>query len=677
MESKLPTVAGYLCLGFSMLVLLAWHMRRAREMSVSSALAHIAPLLALVVAVGFLWLSSPSLGLATIACAGLSALAASFDIDGVRSRPRWSAAALLFLVFCLATTLAWWRRKGALFEVSTVELFLVQVALIAGTIVLAWQHQAANASRRPWWLVQAAFIGGAVIVLFSTSLSQQPWMLWLGWHHWGAYIGPVELARAGVRLFHDVPVQYGPGPTATLALACGSSCWLGMYWVVGLTSLLYATIMLCLAMRICGGRQTRAQMAIIGVAMFLSLFVWTAYPPNLGSPALTPSVSGLRFLPLALLMGLLIPTETKWRAARPSEAIHAVWILGVLWSPESAFQTTVVWWPYYVWACCLRTDERGIWRAFSLANARLVAWLAGGCLAFLLAYRVGYGVFPTVDAYFAYVLYPPGPLPIDPFGAVWFFGAIVLAGMAGLHGLLRRAPDTHATHAMVVLLLAAYGVASYFLGRSHDNNLLNISVFFVLLLLALRELRHAVLLRVAASGLLAALVAYPVLAGWQTWDDVAKHGNAPAFEPERLAASFSYMQEVGGSANQTVAGANAPGALAKDAADGMRALWQQFHEPVTVIDTALNVEHSPAGAPWSAYHGPENVAYLPSPWRRQFLSLVADRLGRPGWLLVRHDMDASTWLGDYDAVYQRDRQIEFGTYYAIRYVPRARSATKP
>jgi hypothetical protein len=37
---------------------------------------------------------------------------------------------------------------------------------------------------------------------------------------------------------------------------------------------------------------------------------------------------------------------------------------------------------------------------------------------------------------------------------------------------------------------------------------------------------------------------------------------------------------------------------------------------------------------------------------------------------VKRDYDAVGWIADYDAVYQRDRVIDFGTYYAIRYMPR-------
>jgi hypothetical protein len=109
----------------------------------------------------------------------------------------------------------------------------------------------------------------------------------------------------------------------------------------------------------------------------------------------------------------------------------------------------------------------------------------------------------------------------------------------------------------------------------------------------------------------------------------------------------------------------------------MRAIEESFHEPVTVIDPALNLEGSHLGRPWSAYNGPENYAYLPSSLRRIFLARVAQRLGQPGWLLVRRDYDSAAWLSDYDEVYRRDRTLDFGTYYGIRYVPRDETSKAP
>jgi hypothetical protein len=677
MVSKLPTIAGYLCVGLMIVSALAWHWRREGGSPLPKFHRRVVAVGALLVAMTFLLGSSPFPGLFAVACAFGSAFVAAWSAREAPYRIDWPAVAVLFLAFCLAMTLAWWRRKGPVVDISILEVMALQVPLIGATFALIGKGEGGYDNRFTWRAMQVTFFLVAVVVLFSTGLQDQPWMRWLSWHHWGAYIGPAQLARSGVRLLYDVPLQYGLGPTLTLALTCGTDCWRGMYFVVGVSSLLYAMIMLCIASRICGVGQSRFQIVLVGLLTFAALFVWTAYPPMLGSPVQTPSVSGLRFLPLALLMWVLIRNPEMQAVAKPPEAVHALWIFGILWSPESAFQVSVVWWPYYVWACCLRAGPAQLRRALILANVRLLSWLIGACIIFFLVYRVAYGVTPTFEGYFAYLLYPPGPLPIDPFGAVWFFGFVILAGIVGLHGQLTREPESPATHTLVVLLLSTYGVAAYFLGRSHDNNLLNISAFFVLLLLALRASGHPQLLRVAACGLLAALLAYPMLAGFTAWSDVASRGGVFRFRPHSVTSAFSYMDPRGGVANQSVGGPSVSDASSRDAATGMRTIEEQFHEPVTVIDPALNLEASSSGRPWSAYHGPENYAYFPAHLRRKFLANVAARLDTPGWLLVRRDYDGAAWLSDYDEVYRRDRTLDFGTYYAARYVPRGRAPQSP
>jgi hypothetical protein len=309
------------------------------------------------------------------------------------------------------------------------------------------------------------------------------------------------------------------------------------------------------------------------------------------------------------------------------------------------------------------------------ALVRLLICLLAGSAVFLMAYRLVYGVFPTLHGYLAYMLYPPGPLPIATFGAIWFFGPIILLGLAGVHGRMRVSGETWRAHNAVVMLLAAYAVISYYLGRSHDNNLLNISVFFVLLLLALRELGMSLPYRRAACGLLAALLAYPLLAGWGTWSSLAKGGELARFRPGEVIVGFSYAHPKGVSAIGSAGGPGASTQPALDAARGMKTISARFNEPVTVLDPALSLEGSAAGRPWSAFHGPENYAYLPAPLRREFLAAVARRLNAAGWLLIRKDYEASSWLDDYDAIYTRDQTMDFGTYYAIRYVPRAAAAT--
>jgi hypothetical protein len=112
-------------------------------------------------------------------------------------------------------------------------------------------------------------------------------------HHWGAYIGPSETFLSGARVLYDIPAQYGLGPTLLIASACKENCWVGMYWIAALTSIIYVFIVLGAACIL--GRTSFNSWAyglILLAASAAGLF-WTSYPPLLGAPLSFPSTGGL------------------------------------------------------------------------------------------------------------------------------------------------------------------------------------------------------------------------------------------------------------------------------------------------------------------------------------------------------------------------------------------------
>ncbi|ULU25933.1 hypothetical protein DYST_02871 [Dyella terrae] len=421
MQDKLLTVVVYLAIGAYIVFLLAKNLWGGDATSKPLRFRWYA--VAGIVAVSiFIVFSSPSSSWLAVALAGVSALACTVNPAGRERRVDWASAGVLAAVFCVAASLAWWRRTGPVIDISWREQLIVSLLLVVGTRWFLRKGDGEDGGRLAWSLVLAVMALAAIVSLFSTGLYENAWMRWLSWHHWGAYIGPAQLALLGVPVLHDIPVQYGVGPTALVALACGRNCWHGMYFLAGGLNLLYCVLLALAGFCIAGVRRVSGQMVLIALSVLLSVIVWTAYPANLGSPMLTPSVVGLRFLPLALLVFALVRRMDAPQGTVPAPVLHVLWLLGVLWSPESAFQTTLVWWPFHVWmSTCTGGADGSRLRRFLLANVRLCAWLAAGVLIFLLAYWSIYGVLPRLDVYLAYVEHPPGVIPVKPFGAVWFF----------------------------------------------------------------------------------------------------------------------------------------------------------------------------------------------------------------------------------------------------------------
>ena len=110
-----------------------------------------------------------------------------------------------------------------------------------------------------------------------------------------------------------------------------------------------------------------------------------------------------------------------------------------------------------------------------------------------------------------------------------------------------------------------------------------------------------------------------------------------------------------------------------DPADAARAanyIEGSFSEPLTILDFTWDLRVTDDGAVWSAVQGPENFAYVPSARRQEFLVSTAKRLGRTGWLVVDRKFPADEWLKDFQSAYRMERTMDFGSYYAVRFVPK-------
>jgi hypothetical protein len=616
------------------------------------------------------FLSIPN-GMAFVGACIFLALLASFRTSGSVRIPIVLAA---FAGLLVSATLPWWRRiEGFLPVMSWNELALF-ILITGGALYLLTISREPVAARHR--LVNFALLGlfllTVALVSFSTGIFHDPQALFLAWHHWGAYVGPSEMVRSGARLFRDVPAQYGLGPTVLIAAIGGQGCWLGVYYLAGLSTLLFAPIVAGIALN-----AWRRPVGPRGVFVTLTLclfccFLWTSYPPHAGAPLTTPSVSGMRFLPVMTMVAWLL-----WRDRSPATAssgwqrAHWLWAFGALWSPESAFYVTFVWWPYYLWLRCSQGSGPGgnvrLSKLLRAAGILLLNFLAV-LFSFFAGYWLIYRTTPTAYGYFAYAINPPGPLPIDPSGAIWFFIAVLALGLAALYSTLRLAGNTREFRQIFLLVLLAYGTFSYFLGRSHDNNLLNLLPFQLLVLLVAFRAPIAEWARIAAAVLLASLIGWSSVFGWDVWREAIWNGRLFEFEAQARRVSFSYDDPSTAEYIRRFQVVN--GGDPADAARAANYIEGSFGEPLTMLDFAMNLRVTDDEAVWSAVQGPENFINVPSARRQEFLVSTAKRLGRTGWLVVDRKFPADEWLKDFQSAYRTERTMDFGSYYAVRFVPK-------
>lgn len=552
-----------------------------------------------------------------------------------------------FAGLCLAATLPWWLRQYGLLNLSLTDI--VAFGLVTITIVRMLDNDEGflNTESKTKFPLVWVF----VYTLFATVLSFSTGIFGNGnerlWHHWGAYVGPAELLLSGAAIFSDFPAQYGLGPTTLLASVCGDDCWSAMYFIVSFTTLALSVVILSLAL---GLAQNRWKVRIvIAVISLFSCFIWTAFPASLTSPLQTPSVSGIRFLPAALLAAFLFFSINVERSKSRIWVAHSLWAFGALWSPESAFYVTFIWWPYYLFVNRGEAIRMTRLKNVTVAALRLISNAIGLVLAVCTGSQILYGRWPTLYGVFAYAINPPGPLPIDRSGAVWFFIGSVILGLCALwHSWQKHGDNQHFRKGFLVLLLA-YSVFSYFLGRSHENNLLNIMPFMMLVLVFAISTTGPAILSNACKLMLASLLGWATLFGWNGWAKNISEAHVLAFGSKALRDAMIF-----------------PG----DAGRAVTFLHLRYREPVTVIDEQMDLVRTVPPMPWSAIHGPANFGYIPSERRKEFLVKTAKSLKQTGWVVIDRELPEETWLADFDAAYSRTEHLVFGKYDAIQFKPK-------
>ena len=569
---------------------------------------------------------------------------------------RWGGTAIgAFAALMSAATIPYWRRDSALkFQVSFDNL-VVFAALTCGMAFLLSRpefEQWAGKSRRTNAVLWAVYGGVAIMLAFMTtsSMGSSPAQFLAAWQNWGVYVAASELLLSGARIFYDFPVQYGLGPTAMLAATCGTECWTGLYWLTGLSNVCYALLIGWIAV---GSRPVSAVwQGVILLTCLVACFFYTAAPFDLTFTLVYPSAGGFRFLPAVILAAYLIKAE------RPKPVFgHLLWGIGALWSPESAFYCTVVWWPLYL--LIRRQDVSLAKRLIRLPLAMLPLLTA---LAVLVVGSIGlyyaiYHTCPSAGIYLTYVLSPPGPLDIFARGVVWYLISVLAVGIAAALGAWPSRNDDKTFRHLFVCILLLFGASSYYVaGRSHENNVLNLMPFMVCLLAVSFKAARPPMAKVVAMTLLATVIAW---APTFNWDNLAKAAWFLNFKADAFLSSMSYEENP-----------ELPGPAA-DAGRALETIREKWGESAVVIDSlAVFSRHDWRDASWTALNDIASYTYVPDAERRKIILSAALRFRKPGWLVISRAFKDDSFRQDFDSAYNETMKIGFGSYYAVRMVPR-------
>ncbi|MGV3770101.1 MAG: hypothetical protein ACO1NM_08750, partial [Sphingobium phenoxybenzoativorans] len=140
----------------------------------------------------------------TVARGGLTSVLSLFILipligSGVRPLLGGIAAALLF------ATVTWWEPAARIGPIPTAVAAML--ALAAGFLP-RWTtpSRPAPGPLLAWNMLLCLLVGLAVGLLTAPFEASEP--IHIAWHHWGAYLSPVEAWLGGGVPYRDFPVQY-------------------------------------------------------------------------------------------------------------------------------------------------------------------------------------------------------------------------------------------------------------------------------------------------------------------------------------------------------------------------------------------------------------------------------------------------------------------------------------
>jgi hypothetical protein len=363
-------------------------------------------------------------------------------------------------------------------------------------------------------------------------------------HHWSFWIGPIESVRSGGWLLWDVPSQYGFLSILLPAILPISSAWESLYVVQAILLSITSTL-LFLQFR----QSTRGAAAFVAPLLLtlVAVHFMSGFVETLSGPQPWLSVGAMRFFwcHAALSLTWLCLGQGRPRVTAFIWIGGVLWTIGVMWSFESAVYTTSVLGAANAILAIQAGSrafrgERHVRRAFqAMAPYAAIPFgflaTAVGCVA--LYYRTFLGLGPDWWAFCEFASQYSqgfGAESIDFDGPVWALLAVLLATTGLAAAVLKRNPFDPRLAMVLGAWGAVWSTASYFVGRSHPNNISNLMpiLFMVAAILlpvarrfdASHVFRHSLMPLFLASLMTVFAhpkIADPVLSPHTSWRNVA------------------------------------------------------------------------------------------------------------------------------------------------------------
>jgi hypothetical protein len=390
---------------------------------------------------------------------------------------------IIVISWTIAASLLWWSPLGVWFfsgDNRTENIYRFLICFLSLLLVFLNLHDDGileEKSRVRWWWVANS---AAILLIAVASVRSDQLFNTMSYSHWGVIVGPAEMLRQGGWLLWDVPSQYGFLNILLVAALPVKSVWQSAYLI---NSFLLFASALCLFFVLRLIRPGLKNFCFSLLVTLAAVFLMAGWPPALLGPQAFPSLGPFRFIWCYALLALLIKelnsaNKSYWRIPFIG---NIVWLMGTLWSSESAVYCAALWLPAYALMALRRAHI--LYPEVSARKKRLrliVGWLIVplllvatviGLITIYYLLHLGHG--PDWRAFYEYSLAFAGgffAIPIDPNGPVWQLFLIFCALSATVFYFLRGGLTGKAMSLMAGTWGALWATSSYFVSRSHPNN---------------------------------------------------------------------------------------------------------------------------------------------------------------------------------------------------------------
>ncbi len=476
------------------------------------------------------------------------------------------------------------------------------------------------------------------------------------WHHWGAYISSSMSLKEGLSIFKDFPSQYGLGPSFILSIVSNYFGWVSsMFYSIAIIHTLYWVMLAYIGLKIANNFK-KNKAIIYTVFLFIvtsSYFFYQAsisinYPPSLG---------GLRLFPVSFFIAALFLLELD----NPKNInlkiffMHFIYGVCILWSIETAFYTSLIWWPYYIHIQLKTlTEKKEIIIGLVESIIKLLFIFLLTVVIIIFIYFLIYSQLPDFSVYTVFLKNIPGKLLINLSGPFIFVVLLYIVSLITLLRIYKEYSNSKVFHHIFLLTLYSYAVFSYYIGRSADFNIYPFMPQFTLLLLSMSVPLAPLFSRyfsITTLGLIVFFIFIPNGMNYITHNSVK-------YNHSELDSYFINSFENPDTTNRGSA---------------INYINSNYNEPVVVIDITSSVAVSGIQRQWNAYNNVASYNYLPVNTQKIFIERSKNKLMINGWIIIHEDMSIAFIQHIKDLFkdsYSNNTELKLGRYTALRFIPR-------